>query len=65
MIFRLASQVLLAALSVPVVREEDDEFMGEFDTQKERNARMAGLLHFPIDKRESLIQDLVSNDVPT
>lgn len=39
--------------------------MGEFDTQKERNARMAGLLNFSIDKREGLIQDLVSNDAVT
>jgi len=56
----LASQVLLAALSVPIVREEEDEFMGEYDTQKERNARMASLLNFAIDKRDGLIQDLVS-----
>jgi translation initiation factor 3 subunit A len=59
----LASQVLLAALSVPSVREEEDEFMGEFDSQKERNARMASLLHFSIDKRDSLVQDLLAKDI--
>eukprot|EP00029_Vermamoeba_vermiformis_P007664 TRINITY_DN3379_c0_g1_i4.p1 TRINITY_DN3379_c0_g1~~TRINITY_DN3379_c0_g1_i4.p1 ORF type:complete len:1156 (+),score=420.75 TRINITY_DN3379_c0_g1_i4:54-3521(+) len=59
----LASQVLLAALSVPIVREEEDEFMVEFDNQKERNARMAGLLNFSIDKREGLIQDLLAKDI--
>ena len=56
----LGSQVLLAALSIPVTEENDAEDF-DFDTQKEKNYRLATLLGLtsPLP-RGALIADLIS-----
>ena len=60
----LASQVLLAALSIPVLDEKDDILGFDFDVQKEKNYRLANLLGFssPVP-RGTLIKDLEAKNI--
>lgn len=59
--YRMASSVILAALSIPLPDPKPtDEQYFEYDLQKEKNLRMGTLLGFTvIPKREFLLQDLV------
>jgi hypothetical protein len=62
---RIASMVLLATMCVPLEDSttNETEDLLEFDIQKERNLRMAGLLSFAptptIPKRDNLMDELV------
>ena len=60
----LSSQVLLAALSVPITAGDDTDLGFDFDTQKEKNYRMATLLGFssPLSRAE-FISNLTSKGV--
>ena len=60
----LGSQVLLAALSIPVTEESESEVDFDFDTQKEKNYRLATLLGLSAPlPRGALIADLISKGV--
>lgn len=60
----MASSVLLSALSIPLQAQSDDERYFDFDTQKEKNARLATLLGFNTSpKREVLIAEITSKNI--
>ncbi|CAN7014112.1 unnamed protein product [Brassica rapa subsp. trilocularis] len=68
----LASSVVLAALSVPPFGQAHGNSHSEFETEKERNMRMANLIGFNLEpkfesidmlSRESLLQELVLSSV--
>ncbi|KAG2245165.1 hypothetical protein Bca52824_093015 [Brassica carinata] len=68
----LASSVILAALSVPPFGQAHGASLLEFETEKERNLRMANLIGFNLEpkfensdmlSRESLLSELVSSGV--
>ncbi|KAH0935417.1 hypothetical protein HID58_012534 [Brassica napus] len=68
----VTSSVVLAALSVPPFGQAHGAYHSEFQTEKERNLRMANLIGFNLEpisesrdmlSRESLLSELVSSGV--
>ena len=59
---RLAAQILLAALSIPLQPEEDGDFVLDYDIQREKDLKMASLLGFDDvePKRDTFLQEIVS-----
>mmetsp|Transcript_33594 Transcript_33594/g.54432 ORF Transcript_33594/g.54432 Transcript_33594/m.54432 type:complete len:1134 (+) Transcript_33594:97-3498(+) len=62
----MASQVLLAALSIPPTEKKASGFHFDFDLEKEKNLRMATLMGFSTNpRRDSLLAELTVKNVIT
>jgi translation initiation factor 3 subunit A len=61
---QLSTRVLLAALSIPPQKDEDNEYFFEVDIQREKHLLLAPLLGFPIERRDVFLDELVAKEIP-
>eukprot|EP00741_Cyanophora_paradoxa_P015296 tig00000194_g14765.t1 len=62
---QMASQVLLAALSIPLTEKKPSSVTFEFDVEQQRNMKMATLMGFSnlTPKRENILAELISKNI--